>query len=106
MKVDSIIEIGNNDLVQDQDQDQGHNSDDDQPGEVTCFSNPFLNDEEGTSAAPIAMSKNHFLTSFQINAINGMQQDVYEPVAVPQMPTDYPLLSGREGQEAVQVIHG
>ena len=62
INVDSIIEIGNNDVVQDQ--DQGNNSDDDQPGKVTCFRNPFLNDEEGASAAPIATSKNHFLTSF------------------------------------------
>ena len=86
MNVDSIIEFGNNDVVQDQDQDQGNNSDDDQPGEVTCFRNPFLN--EGASAAPIATTVNHFLTSFQVNAINGVQQNVYEPVAVPQMPTD------------------
>ena len=58
MNVDSIVEIGNNDVVQDQ--YQGNNSDDDQSGEV----NPFLNDEEGASAAHIATSKNHFLTSF------------------------------------------
>ena len=91
LNVDSIIKIGNNDVVQDQDQDQGNNSDDHQPGEVTHFRNPFLNDEEGASAAPIATSKNHFLTSSQVNAINGVQQDAYEPVAVPQIPTDYPL---------------
>ena len=96
MNVDSIVEIGNNGVVPDQDQDQGNNSDDDQPGEVTCFRNPFLNDEEGASAAPIATSKNHFLTSFQVNTINGVQQDAYEPVAVPQMPTDYPLSAHEE----------
>ena len=73
MNVDSIVEIRNNDVIQDQDQDQGNNSDDDQPGKVTCFRNPFLNDDEGASAAPIATSKNHFLTSFQVNAINGVQ---------------------------------
>ena len=92
--VDSIVKIGNNDVVQDQ--DQGNKSDDDQPGEVTCFSNPFLNDEEDASAAPIATSKNHFLTSFQVNAINGVQQNVYEPVVVPQMPTDYPFSAQEE----------
>ena len=106
MNVDSIIKIGKNDVVQDQDQDQGNNSDDDQPAEVTSFRNPFLNDEEGASAAPIATSENHFLTSFQVNAINGVQRNAYEPVAVPQMPTDYPLSAQEEGQGAVQVIHG
>ena len=94
INVESIVEIGNNDVVQDQ--DQGNNSDDDQPGEVTHLRNPFLNDEEGASAAPIATSQNHFLTSFQVNAINDVQQDVYKPVAVPQMPTDYPLSAQEE----------
>ena len=36
------------------------------------------------------------MTSFQVNAINGVQQDAYEPVAVPQMPTDYPLSAQEE----------
>ena len=53
MNVDSIIEIVNSDgAVQDQG-DQGNNSDDNSPTqseEVTPFSNPFLNDQDGASA--------------------------------------------------------
>ena len=93
LNVDSIIEIVNSDAAVDDQGDQGNNNDDNsptQPEEVTPLSNPFLNDQNGASAA-IATSENHFLASFRVNEINGVQQNAYEPVLVPQTPLDYPL---------------
>ena len=85
MSVDSIIEIGNNSNVQGNNNDESDlptNPSSSQP-ELTPFSNPY---EPSAST-----SQNNFLSSFQVNQINGANDNAsYEPV-VPQLPADYPM---------------
>ena len=74
MNVASIVEIGNNSNVQGNNNDEPDlptNPSPTQP-EQTPFSNPY----EPSASCLIATSQNIFLSSFQVNQINGANDKV------------------------------
>ena len=84
MNVDSIVEIGNNN----DEPDPPTNPSPTQP-ELTPFTNPC--EPSDSVSCSIATSGNNFLSSFQVNQINGTNDNAtYEPVA-PQLPVAYPM---------------